>query len=195
MSKKGDWNYVDGDASRLSVYLPKKTLNQINQYKEKKKIRSRNMAVNDIIAQGLENNDYGSAIEISLPRIHPRYLFEDSYPKPPLFVNTSAFCTTVMGIDYTNGYSGNNSTSTVQPVPVLYLQNIGRTSAKEIHLEIYDTRGKKLDSIDRYAFAVGEYHRTMVNLAVTNTVRIKGSYEDMTGKKHDTDRTFHYPPK
>ncbi len=56
-------------------------------------------------------------------------------------------------------------------------------------------RGKKLDSIDRYAFAVGEYHRTMVNLAVTDAVRIKGSYEDMSGKKHDTDRPFHYPSK
>ncbi|HJU13268.1 MAG TPA: hypothetical protein VJ792_02290 [Candidatus Nitrosotalea sp.] len=194
MPKKEKWDYVGDDASRSSIYLSDKTWDQIDHYKEQNGIRSRNMAVNNIITEHLAEDEKNESVNnLSLPCICPRSNFENPLQPSPV-TEYLGFCTGPDDVSYAND---NNTKNNVNPppieVPFLYLHNIGITSAKEVHLKIYDNYGKKLDDVDRFALSVDESHRTRVNLDKTNAGRIKGTYQDVTGKSRELDTSFHYP--
>ena len=191
MPKKEKWDYVDGDATRKSVYLSDKTWEKVEQYKNENGIRSNNMAFNEIITEHLAERGENNS-EMNLPSLYPRFHIENPNNPPP-FIEQSALCT-VTDYTYSTSYNGGNIPNPPPVVPILYLQNIGTTSAKEVHLKIYDNYGRKLDDVDRFALSVCEWHRTKVNLEETKAGKIKGTYQDVTGKTHSMDIVFHYPP-
>jgi|GEM_PF-5826315 len=193
MPKDEKWNYTDGDATRKSVYLPNKIWEQVDTFKDKKGIRSTNKAFHDMINEHTTECENNHSVNDSLlPCICPRFNFEN-IPQPPAITGHSGFCTVPAGMSYATINTGNRENPQPTQEPFLYLHNIGNTSAKEVRLGIYDNHGKKLDEINRFALAVNESHRTRVNLNYTKAGRIKGTYQDVTGKTHPLDTDFHYP--
>lgn len=87
-----------------------------------------------------------------------------------------------------------NQNDPTYPVYLL-ISNVGQGSAVDIKLIITNLKDNQSTPFSRYAIQPTEERDTPIQLIANSLWKITGSYLDTTGKKHEVDIEFEYPPK